>query len=308
MTERIDTGWSYLLHYGELEIPFSEGDVVLGRGRASGVRIEEDSVSRSHAMLSVKAGKVTVRDLGSSNGLFVNGRRAGKEEQLHNGDTLGLGNAKLSVTILPPPDLEMKTAMINPREILASPPPENATQFIRPTVVMATSPGEVMIRDDVPERRETTKSGKIRIEPAPLLPRFLSGLVDLAVAAAIVLVCLIPALVATLAHSSLKDRGAAGGPFYWILLLFCGGVALSGVAVYFLSGWSGRGATFGQRVFKLRLASEDGGFVRSSAVLARLGGVLLCFASAGLLFLLVFFDKERRGLPDKLSHSRTVRD
>ncbi|MBC7794773.1 MAG: FHA domain-containing protein, partial [Clostridia bacterium] len=49
------------------------------------------SVSRTHAVLTVDGGSVTVEDLSSSNGTFVNGVKIGRRE-LRNGDTVRFGN------------------------------------------------------------------------------------------------------------------------------------------------------------------------------------------------------------------------
>ena len=49
--------------------------VVLGRDPAAGLRLEDPAVSRRHAELSCAQGVWTLRDLGSSNGTYVDGRR-----------------------------------------------------------------------------------------------------------------------------------------------------------------------------------------------------------------------------------------
>ncbi len=56
-----------------------EGEVVIGRSDASTVRIDEDSISRRHAILRVGE-RVTLEDLGSTNGSRV------RERQLKRGD------------------------------------------------------------------------------------------------------------------------------------------------------------------------------------------------------------------------------
>ena len=62
----------------------------IGRDPASAVLLEDQSVSRQHAMLSVRAGRCWVRDLCSLNGTFVNGR-AVTSARLQPGDSLRLG-------------------------------------------------------------------------------------------------------------------------------------------------------------------------------------------------------------------------
>lgn len=53
----------------------SEGRHVVGRAAESDVRILVETVSRRHALFVVQGDQVTVEDLGSRIGTFVNGRR-----------------------------------------------------------------------------------------------------------------------------------------------------------------------------------------------------------------------------------------
>ena len=51
----------------------AEGAVTIGRGEGSAIRIDDPSVSRSHAVLHVGR-QLTIQDLGSANGTMVRGR------------------------------------------------------------------------------------------------------------------------------------------------------------------------------------------------------------------------------------------
>ncbi len=78
------------------------GDSVLGREPGEcGLRIDEASVSRRHASLHHEPGldAVQVRDLGSKNGTWVNGRRV-DSEHLASGSVLRLGDAVLAYSEL----------------------------------------------------------------------------------------------------------------------------------------------------------------------------------------------------------------
>jgi len=55
-----------------------QGEMIVGRGATCDVLIEEDRLSRKHAKLSVGDGFVSVEDLGSLNGTFVNDSKAEK--------------------------------------------------------------------------------------------------------------------------------------------------------------------------------------------------------------------------------------
>jgi two-component system response regulator GlrR len=72
-------------------VPFRSGAIiVLGRNPACAVRLEGRTVSWQHAELRCSAEDVEIRDLGSTNGLFVNGVHV-KEATLDLGDLIRVG-------------------------------------------------------------------------------------------------------------------------------------------------------------------------------------------------------------------------
>jgi pSer/pThr/pTyr-binding forkhead associated (FHA) protein len=68
-------------------------------GRATGAEfiLDRALVSRLHCQLTAADDSVQVKDLGSTNGTFVNGQRV-QTSDLHEGDTLGLGRVELLVS------------------------------------------------------------------------------------------------------------------------------------------------------------------------------------------------------------------
>lgn len=68
----------------------------IGRGDECDVVLLDPSVSRAHAVVEIAAGKARVRDLGSTNGTYLNGRRI-EEGALRDGDELRLGNTRMRV-------------------------------------------------------------------------------------------------------------------------------------------------------------------------------------------------------------------
>src|SRR5919199_4926267 len=68
--------------------------VLIGRSRDCDVTLEDPNVSRRHAELRNQDGQWVVADLGSTNGVKVNGRRV-EEQVLRPGDEIALGLAKL---------------------------------------------------------------------------------------------------------------------------------------------------------------------------------------------------------------------
>lgn len=67
-------------------------------------------VSRQHAVISARNSRITVRDLGSSNGTFLNGGRLepGKEYRLRHGDELAFGKLRTQVFFVVTPSSHEK--------------------------------------------------------------------------------------------------------------------------------------------------------------------------------------------------------
>jgi hypothetical protein len=68
-----------------------EGENILGRGETSAIRIEDNSLSRQHAVITVASGRVTVKDLGSKNSTFVGNNRIREEVEITTGSDLRFG-------------------------------------------------------------------------------------------------------------------------------------------------------------------------------------------------------------------------
>ena len=79
--------------------PLSPGEEIIGRGKKSSVQIEEDTcMSRTHFCLTVHGkGQLTIRDLDSSNGTFVNGTRVISPQPLEDGDLIKAGQTEILV-------------------------------------------------------------------------------------------------------------------------------------------------------------------------------------------------------------------
>jgi hypothetical protein len=71
--------------------------LVLGRGDASDVRVADARMSRAHVRFALRDGRVTLRDLGSKNGVAVNARRARREVALAAGDLVEIGATLLTL-------------------------------------------------------------------------------------------------------------------------------------------------------------------------------------------------------------------
>lgn len=73
--------------------------ILVGRSAECDVRIDDAGVSRSHALITSKAGSLSVEDLGSSNGTLVNGKRT-RSAVLHNGDIVQIARFSLHISIV----------------------------------------------------------------------------------------------------------------------------------------------------------------------------------------------------------------
>ena len=97
------------------EFPLTDKSTVVGRRPDCTLRIPTGDVSRQHCEISVGDDEVIVRDLGSSNGTYVNGKRVA-ESKLSAGDRLEVGPVVFVVQIEGKPR-EIKPAdVVPPRE------------------------------------------------------------------------------------------------------------------------------------------------------------------------------------------------
>jgi len=72
----------------------------IGRAEHCDMILDDPTVSREHALVQYYSGFFSLRDLGSSNGTFVNGKRlvVGVSSTIRSGDRLKIGKIRLSVT------------------------------------------------------------------------------------------------------------------------------------------------------------------------------------------------------------------
>lgn len=65
--------------------------VIVGRSSKADIQIDQESVSRNHARIVNREGKVTIEDLGSTNGSYVNDEQISGEFAVRNGDLVKIG-------------------------------------------------------------------------------------------------------------------------------------------------------------------------------------------------------------------------
>ncbi|HPS79001.1 MAG TPA: FHA domain-containing protein, partial [Thermoanaerobaculaceae bacterium] len=91
-----------------------EGDNVVGSRLEGEVVVAERGVSRRHALLRVRAGRVEVEDLASKNGTFVNGERV-RTMAVRVGDELRFGSVALVLEEVASGDADLAVRLETPR-------------------------------------------------------------------------------------------------------------------------------------------------------------------------------------------------
>jgi len=90
------------------------GELVIGRSSELDMVLLEDMVSRKHARLTLTPDQITIADLGSTNGTFVNGEKV-RRAQLKEGDRILIGTSilKLVAVARPAGTIDPKAAQQN---------------------------------------------------------------------------------------------------------------------------------------------------------------------------------------------------
>jgi hypothetical protein len=86
-----------LLTTSGTELVLPKGVHVVGRSHECAVRIDDPLTSRRHAVFIVSGESVVVRDLGSRNGVLVNGEDVETERALVEGDLVAMGSHAFTV-------------------------------------------------------------------------------------------------------------------------------------------------------------------------------------------------------------------
>jgi DNA-binding winged helix-turn-helix (wHTH) protein len=80
--------------------PLSPGKNLIGRDPRSGVWLEDESVSRRHALISVDGDVANLEDLESTNGTFLNRDTVDGPAVLQDGDVVRIGSIRLTFRML----------------------------------------------------------------------------------------------------------------------------------------------------------------------------------------------------------------
>ena len=80
-------------------VPFVRDEISIGREEGNTIRLTERNVSRRHACLRRSNGHIFIEDLGSYNGVRVNGNRVQGRAEIREGDLIEIGDYNLAIQL-----------------------------------------------------------------------------------------------------------------------------------------------------------------------------------------------------------------
>jgi hypothetical protein len=124
------------------EFPLEADRITIGRGEENGIILNIAEVSRIHAELTKAEEGFMIKDLGSTNGTYVDKKKVGKKYLLKPGDTVMLGDA-IYMTY---------TADTDPEETLVAPRPADFTD--QEVTAVTSTPAAVPPPTTTPQKRK----------------------------------------------------------------------------------------------------------------------------------------------------------
>src|SRR3954464_5722237 len=78
-------------------VPLVREEITIGRQDGNTIRLTERNVSRRHARLVKENGSLVIEDLGSYNGVRVNGEKITEKTKIKEGDLVEIGDYDLGI-------------------------------------------------------------------------------------------------------------------------------------------------------------------------------------------------------------------
>ncbi len=108
----------------------------IGKNPDNDIVILDGAISRRHVSLEKRNNRCFIKDLGSLNGTFVNGKKLGGEElELKDGDQIALGRTKISIRLAPAQAVDLKKTtdedvprLTTTMQAVSPPPPVQTTK------------------------------------------------------------------------------------------------------------------------------------------------------------------------------------
>lgn len=145
-------------------VPFVRDEITIGRQEGNTIRLTERNVSRRHARLMRNNGHVLIEDLGSYNGIRINGDRISGQVQVADGDLIQIGDYDLALQAEDAaglPTMPLETSGLGATRKLPDP---SATMPALPSVEQTQEASD----DDV---READDDGEVGKDTPPSLPK-----------------------------------------------------------------------------------------------------------------------------------------
>ncbi|WOE30642.1 MULTISPECIES: FHA domain-containing protein [unclassified Acinetobacter] len=147
-------------------------DMLVGRHQSADLILQSAEISRKHAALLLKDDVLSVQDLGSSNGTFVNDQRINTETILNHGDMVQFASLKFSVLSNVNPQQEAAVAEQLVTAEVASPPSSvDVVAVVQPedqaTSVIEKNPAQQMNDQGMPELKERDHSVQLNRDGMP---------------------------------------------------------------------------------------------------------------------------------------------
>lgn len=172
---------------------------IIGRDQTADITISDPEVSRKHARVTNQGGQITIEDLGSTNGTFVNNQRISAPYLLRPGELVYLGE---HVTLLfEAVDLGERTIPA-PARIKSTPPPLQAPavqQPVQPSQPIAPQPAAPFQPSAGFQRNDFAPAGGNQAAPGQLqpvkkkLPKWAVVLIIIAIL--IIVFCVLPLII-----------------------------------------------------------------------------------------------------------------
>jgi len=148
------------------------GRIVIGRDPSCDVSHDDSLLSRRHAEFFTAGDHVTVKDLGSRNGVFVNGARAA-EQRLDAGDVVQIGPLRARYVVdqspasIAPEEMDAERTAVFRSPVIPPAVPETSDSVGTPAVIAATPAfGFDSVAEFDSEEQDVT-----RLVPAPRMPK-----------------------------------------------------------------------------------------------------------------------------------------
>ncbi len=165
------------------EVQLTKDRTTLGRRPYNDVVIDNLAISGEHAVFQMTGNDVFIEDLNSTNGTYVNGKAA-KKQQLVNGDTVEVGKYKIKFVGEAVSDGFEKTMMVKSAPSMAAPaavsmptPAPGAAYAARPAVAASGAQASIKVLSgaaagrEVPLTKVVTTIGKPGVAVAAITKR-----------------------------------------------------------------------------------------------------------------------------------------